>query len=197
MVICFIAYYEKSVVASSPDTLTSWGSYHEAATLIEVKLKTATSRVKGWFCNSIFVDNDAAMAAGREIYGFPKKIAEMKLFDEDGKKVGIVRRNGIELMKITVEPTRDVDKLPMGEVIKAINLKHFINPECNGIELSEFVATDLVFNTKSIKMGNASIEFKKSERDLIYLLKPMTTPMGAYTVTDGVLPPGKVIHKMV
>ncbi|NVM53741.1 MAG: acetoacetate decarboxylase family protein [Candidatus Helarchaeota archaeon] len=197
MVICFVAYYEKSVVGSSPDALTSWGSYHEAATLIEVKLKTETSRVRGWYCNSIFVDNDAAMAVGREIYGFPKKIAEIKLFDENGKKVGTVKRNGIVIMKIEVDPIKDLEELPSGEIIKAITLKHFINPECNAIELSEFIATDLVFNPKIIKMGNASIEFNKSERDLIYLLKPKTNPLGVYTNSDGILPPGKVIHKII
>lgn len=196
-VICFVAHYEKSCMASSPDTLTSWNSYNEAATFIEVKLKTKTTRVKGWYCNSMFVDMDAAMAAGREIYGFPKKIAEIKLLDENGNKVGIVKRNGIEIMRIKVELTKDIDELPSGQAMKVITLKHLINPECNGIELSEFVLTELVFDPKTIKMGSASIVFNKSERDLIYLLKPKMNPVGVYTISDGILPPGKVIHKIV
>ncbi len=197
MIICFIASYEKSVLSSSPDALTSWGSYNEAATLIEVKLKTDETRVKGWYCNSIFVDNDAAMAAGREIYGFPKKIAEISLLDDETRKIGIVKRHNIEIMKLEVEPQKTIDELPSGTVIKAITLKHFINPECNAIELSEFVATDLEFNPKIIEMGTASVEFKKSQRDLLYLLKPKTKPVGVFTISDGILPPGKVIHKII
>jgi acetoacetate decarboxylase len=196
-VICFVASYEKSVLGSSPNTLTSWGSYNEAATLIEVKLKTKASRIKGWYCNSIFVDDDAAMAAGREIYGFPKKIAEINLFDKDQKKIGIVKRKGIELMRVEFEPQKTIDELPSGAILKAITLKHLVNPECNAIELSEFIATDLIFDTKTIKMGTASINFNKSEQDLVYLLEPKFKPIGVYTIADGILPPGKVIHKVI
>lgn len=197
MVICFVAHYEKSYVASSPDALTSWSSYNEAATFIEAKIKTETSREKGLFCTSMFVTTDVAMAAGREIYGFPKKIAQIKLFDENGKKVGTVERNGIEIMRIAVELSKDVDELPGGQAMKVITFKQIINPECNGVELSEFVSTELVFDPKIIKMGNAAIMFNKSKRDLLYLLEPKMNPVGFYTISDGILPPGKVIHKII
>ena len=188
MVICYIAYFKDSFV----------GNYHEAATFIEARLKTKTTKDMGWFCNSMFVDNDAAMAAGREIYGFPKKIAEFKLFTEKRKQIGIVKRNGIEIMKIEIELTNDLNELPGGQIYRAITLKHITNPENNGIELSEFVATDLKVIPKIIKNGNCSIVFKESERDLIYLLKPKTNPLGVYVISNEMyLPPGKIIHKMV
>ncbi len=188
MVICYVAYFKDSFV----------GNYHEAATFIEARLKTKTTKDMGWYCNSMFVDNDAAMAAGREIYGFPKKIAEFKLFTEKGKQIGIVKRNGIEIMKIVVELTNEVNEIPGGQVIRALTLKHITNPENNGIELSEFVATDLKVIPKTIKNGSTSVEFKESKRDLIYLLKPKTDPLGFYIISNEMyLPPGKIIHKMV
>ncbi len=197
MIICFIAHYKNSYLKSSPSTTTSWSTYNEAATLIEVKLKTEKSRVKGFYCNSIYVTTDVAMAAGREIYGFPKKIADINLFEKNGKKIGTVKRNGIEIMKIEVEPMKDLDALPSGSILKAITFKHIINPECNDIELSEIIETDLTFDPKLIKLGNASINFKESKSDLIYKLRPKNNIMGIYTISDGVLPPGKVIHKFI
>ncbi|NHI94882.1 MAG: hypothetical protein EAX96_20505 [Candidatus Lokiarchaeota archaeon] len=197
MIICFIAHYKNSFLKSSPGTTTSWSSYNEAATLIEVKLKTGKTKVKGFYCNSIYVTTDVAMAAGREIYGFPKKIADINLFEENGKKIGTVKRNGIEILKIEVEPMKDLDELPSGSILKAITFKHIINSDCNKIELSELIETDLTFDPKIIKIGNASIKFKESKWDLIYQMKPKDNVMGIYTISDGVLPPGTIIYKYI
>ena len=195
MIICFIAHYKNSYLESSPGTTTSWSSYNEAATLIEVKLKTEKKRVKGFYCNSIYVTTDVAMSAGREIYGFPKKIANINLFEKNGIKIGTVERNGIEILKIKVEPKKDLDELPSGSILKAITFKHIINPDCNDIELSELIETDLTFDPKLIKLGDASIKFEESKWDLIHHLKPENNVMGIYTISDGVLPPGTIIHK--
>ena len=100
--------------------------------------------------------------------------------------------------KIKVELTQDANEIPGGQVIRAITLKHITNPENNGVEISEFVATDLKVQPKTIKTGNTSIEFKESKRDLIYLLKPKMNPLGAFITSNSTfLPPGKIIHKLV
>jgi acetoacetate decarboxylase len=66
------------VFAEYPDTTI--GPYREVVVL------TAASwhGVDGVFCPLIYVDSDAALCAGREAWGFPKKLADIELFEEGG-----------------------------------------------------------------------------------------------------------------
>lgn len=71
-------------------TSSDLGPYREAFVL--------TAAMHGgalvWFCPLIFVTSDAALAAGREIWGFPKKLAQIA-FDVDGESVSAcIERNG-------------------------------------------------------------------------------------------------------
>lgn len=187
LVLSFVAWYPDSSV----------GAYHEAATFITVKLKTEDISTGGMYCNSMFVDSDRALGAGREIWGYPKKFAQMKLTQEGDTRVGILERNGITIMKIKLEAKNVMEELPVDQVNRVITLKQLMNPEGTGIELSEFVGTDMEVNPAKTMGGKASIEFNESETDPLHLLKPKSPPGGFFIVGDMVLPPGKVIHKLI
>src|SRR6187200_3494745 len=61
-----------------PDS-TGFGDYTESGQVIPVKYKGE----EGIFTISMFLDCYAPIAGGREIWGFPKKIAKPKLFVEE------------------------------------------------------------------------------------------------------------------
>ncbi|MHA1904202.1 MAG: acetoacetate decarboxylase family protein [Candidatus Thorarchaeota archaeon] len=71
--------------------------YNEAALFVSAEYKGMT----GSYCLSMPVTNDIAMIGGREIYGYPKKIAENIHVKRRGNDVtGICTRRGIDIIKI-------------------------------------------------------------------------------------------------
>ena len=51
-------------------------------------------------CAWMVVDDDTALILGREVLGFPKKMAEIRLEEREGRAVGTVSRRGVELMRL-------------------------------------------------------------------------------------------------
>src|SRR3990167_7482718 len=57
-----------------PDS-TGFGNYTESGQVIPVRYKGKT----GGYVHSMYLDDEAPIAAGREIWGFPKKLAKPRL----------------------------------------------------------------------------------------------------------------------
>ena len=59
---------------------TGFGDYTESGQVIPVTFRDATGTVQhGGFVLSMFLDDDPPIAGGRELWGFPKKLANPKL----------------------------------------------------------------------------------------------------------------------
>jgi len=81
---------------------TNHGPYNEAALFISAQYKGEV----GNYCLSMPVTNDMALIGGREVYGFPKKIAETIHVKREGNKVtGVCIRKGIPIITIKVNLT--------------------------------------------------------------------------------------------
>ena len=62
-----------------PDS-TGFGNYTESGQVIPVTYKGKAGKVEaGGFVHSMYLDDDAPIAGGREIWGFPKKLAQPSL----------------------------------------------------------------------------------------------------------------------
>ena len=88
------------------------GAYNEAALLVYVR----TPLGKGVYCPWMIVDDDTALIYGRELLGYPKKMAEIP-FADDGKKIsaGLTRR-GVELIFVEAERlNKEVNSAPVLE----------------------------------------------------------------------------------
>lgn len=71
--------------------------YKESALLIRASYKG----VEGYYCLSMPVTDDMAMAGGREGWGYPKKMANIS-FTKDGDTVtGYTERHGVKLMRVS------------------------------------------------------------------------------------------------
>jgi acetoacetate decarboxylase len=66
-----------------PDT-TGLGSYHESGQAVAVEYEGE----HGEYIHAMYVDNHPAIASGREISAFPKKLGEPKLFVDSDTLVG-------------------------------------------------------------------------------------------------------------
>lgn len=76
---------------------TTFGSvYREAAVLVHVRLLG----VPMVFCPWMVVDDDRALILGRELLGYPKKMADIR-FEESGDRfTGSVTRHGAEVLRL-------------------------------------------------------------------------------------------------
>jgi acetoacetate decarboxylase len=185
MIMAFVAWYPETTI----------GPYHEAATLIQASLKTADGKkVEGFYCNSMFVDSDIALAAGREIWGYPKKFAEMSVENTGDKVIGLLRRNNIDVMKITIEPQNTISQVPD---INTITLKQIFKPDGSGLELQELIETPQKITAVNTNAGAATIEFQESETDPLHLLAPKAVVQGLYGIVNLVLPYGHVIWNSI
>lgn len=84
-------------IADYPET--SFGSvYREAAIILHVTLFGIPLR----FCPWMVVDDDSALILGRELLGYPKKMADIKFREyKDGRFLGTVSRKGTEVFRIS------------------------------------------------------------------------------------------------
>lgn len=82
-------------IADYPET--TFGSvYREAAVLLHVRFLG----VPMVFCPWMVVDDDRALILGRELLGYPKKLAEIGFAESGGRFAGTVTRRGTEVMRI-------------------------------------------------------------------------------------------------
>lgn len=75
------------------------GTYNEAALLVHV----CTPLGKGVYCPWMIVNDDTAMIYGRELLGYPKKMAEIPFADDGNKIKTSLTRRGVEVLSIEAE----------------------------------------------------------------------------------------------
>jgi acetoacetate decarboxylase len=89
-------------VADYPET--GFGSvYREAGVLLHAR----DAQGEALHCSWMVVDEDAALILGRELLGFPKKMAEIHLEESGVSVLGSVTRKGTELLRIEAELQED------------------------------------------------------------------------------------------
>lgn len=97
-------YKATMFIARYPRTAFT-GAYNEAALLVHVR----TPLGRGVYCPWMIVDDDTAMIYGRELLGYPKKMADIP-FDDDGKKITTsLTRRGIQVLSVAAERVKKED----------------------------------------------------------------------------------------
>lgn len=77
-------------------TLTTPAGYYESAITMAVRYKDLLStHIIYMYC-----DNATAILAGRDVFGMPKKDADVMLYEDGGHKWGYTKRDGVSLFEI-------------------------------------------------------------------------------------------------
>lgn len=92
-----------AVFADYPDTTV--GPYREAIVLVGCSYRGTV----GLYCPFIYVDSDAAMAAGREVWGFPKKFADIEVETTGSTVRARLSRGGSDLMVLEGDAAEATD----------------------------------------------------------------------------------------
>jgi len=185
---------------------TTFGPYHEAFLMVRV----VVDGVRYWYQPVIFTNNEVPLGAGREIWGFAKKLAVMR-WDWGGAAAGgtqgeqllftVERPAGQRIMTLTMVPERFVDPSDR-EALPVLSFRHLPPSEAGrppaaselvrlDIEGALYVGAD---GRPEFWTGRGSVNMPaETDIDPWYLLRP-TRVLGAYwTTSDFSLPLGRVV----
>jgi len=201
LAMAFVAKYPK----------TNFGSvYNEAALFLLVEYKGEL----GGYCLTMPVTEDMALIGGREIFGFPKKIAdEISLKRTKNGVKGRCIRRGIELMNLSMPFDEEVEANKVAEMLGTLtsqepgeewkatsyNFKFFQSPQITGFDYKpRLVKQVTTFKPSSkIKLSyNFDLKLGSSDRDPLAEIPVKESIMGLYGIFNNTMHPGEVIAEV-
>ncbi|MFM8295276.1 MAG: acetoacetate decarboxylase family protein [Microcystaceae cyanobacterium] len=169
------------------------GGFKEMAIYLQVKYQNYEAEYEPF----LYVNNPLPLTAGREIWGYQKKMADINLSMEQEAVIGKVTRLEHQILKTLVVPEYEaqMSEIPWSRD-GVFSLKYIPHAEADGEPLRELVLTPGKFTVQEGKFfgGRASVIHERSEIDPTYRLEPKRILGGFFGQGDLFLPFGKVVH---
>lgn len=175
-----------------PDS-TGFGDYTESGQVIPVSF----NGVAGGYVHSMYLNDEAPIAGGRELWGFPKKLASPKLVTESDTLVGTLDYGSVRVATATMGyKHRALDPAAVLKGLLAPNYLLKIIPHVDGTpricELVEYLLEDVV--VKGAWTGPAALELAHHALAPVAQLPVLEVISCTHLVTDMTLGMGRVIH---
>ena len=181
-------------------------TYRESALFLRAEFEGE----EGGYCLSMPVTSDIAMAGGREIFGFPKKIANIELNREGDTFEGWTERRGIRFMEIRAKMTGKLNvEDAAGMVMNAganpdgstegvsYNFKHFPAPEGMGFDYNpRLVKQVTTMRPKEVQIGEAEVLLQPSDYDPWAEVEIVRVLGAVRTVGDNSMKSGAVVAEV-
>ena len=175
-----------------------FGAYGESA--VQIPVRHDTSNTIGAFSPLLVVEGDGPVAAGREIYGQPKKAGRVTLEARGDLLVGTVVRNGISIITATM-PYKQLAGAPKDLEKHAsfrtnINLKVIPSVDGSGAAVRELTARtfgDLVIH--EVWRGPGTLELRPNAQVPVHLLPVREVVEAFHWRADFSLVDGEVIER--
>lgn len=174
-----------------PDS-SGFGSYTEAGQVIPVRYK----KEEGFFIVSMYLDCEAPIACGREIWGFPKKLANPKLFVENDTLIGLLDYGSIRVAIGTMGyKHHELDPHDIWLEMKKPTFLLKNIPDVNGTpaicQLTRTYLKDIV--VKGAWTGPAGLELHAHALATVAALPIRQVISATHFITDLTLPYGEII----
>jgi acetoacetate decarboxylase len=175
-----------------PDS-TGFGDYTETGQVIPVRFKGE----HGVYVHSMFLDDDAPIAGGREIWGFPKKLASPKLVHEGEVIVGTLHYGSVLCATATVGyKHKALDHAGVARSLAAPNFLVKIIPHVDATpricELVRYRLEDI--EVKGAWTGPADLQLFRHVVADVARLPVLEIVSAVHIVADLTLGPGDVVH---
>jgi acetoacetate decarboxylase len=165
---------------------------------------------EGGYCLAMPVTNDMALIYGREIFGFPKKIADIHYRKKGDTVAGWTKRRGKRFMKISANLNGKFNDPAMQDIITAnpmnqdgsstitsYNFKYFPAPEGCAFDYNpRLVKQETEFKPKEMLFGEAQIIFNPSDYDPWAEIEVVKMLGAVYTKGDNSMLIGKVVAEV-
>jgi acetoacetate decarboxylase len=175
-----------------------FGRYGESA--IQLPVRHTASGTTGAHSPLLFVESDGAVAAGREIYGQPKKGGTIELGPDGDLLVGRVRRNGIDVVTATMpykqQPGTPADLEALGFGTN-INLKTIPDVE-GGDAIRQLTAREFSDVTiHEVWQGPGTVELRPNAQAPVHLLPVLEVEAAFHWRVDFTLVYGRVLEDLL
>ena len=175
-----------------PDS-TGFGDYTESGQVIPVSFKGR----KGGYTHCMFLNDHPPIAGGRELWGFPKKLAAPTLHREIDTLVGTLDYGPVRVVIGTMGyKHRAADVAAVKAALSAPNYLLKIIPHVDGTaricELVEYFLEDV--NVKGAWTGPAALELHAHALAPVAELPVLEVLSGLHILSDLTLGLGKVVH---
>ena len=175
-----------------PDS-TGFGDYTESGQVIPVSL----NGVEGGYSHSMYLNDDAPIAGGREIWGFPKKLASPTLAADKDVLVGTLDYGSIRVATATMGfKHRTLDTGPVLQSMLAPNYLLKIIPHVDGTpricELVQYELQDVT--VKGAWSAPAALELFQHALAPVAGLPVLEVISGVHIIADLTLGLGRVVH---
>lgn len=174
---------------------TGFSSYIEAAQSVPVTIDGKP----GMFTVNMYLDQEAPITKGREIWGFPKKFGNPGLRIDRDLVIGTLDYSGINVATATL--TYRTEKLNSEEVKKKLSSNYIYNlkavPSVTGkshdvLQITRFQLADIT--VKSAWKGEAALDFRPCIQAPMYKLPVKRVIEGYHYLTDMTLAYGEVVY---
>lgn len=174
----------------------AFGAYNESA--VQLPAIYPPTGETGVYSPYLFLDHDGAIAAGREVYGQPKKYGKPSIEVQQDLVVGRVVRNGIDVVTVTMpykqhRSTRE-ELLARVDFVTNINLK--VIPGVDGSSaIRQLTARDLGdVDLHECWSGPATVEIRPNAQAPLHTLPVREMLDGFLWHCDFQLTHGRVLH---
>ena len=179
-------------IAEYPETNLGPG-YREAALFLRCKCEGEN----GSYCLSMpIMSEESRLYNGRDIFGFPKKMAKIHLERNGPEVAGWVERHGIRFVELKAKLSGSLPQMPdsgpnfLFKAMPRIDLQ----PGFDGPVLLCRHQTEV--KMKSLEIGAGQVAFQESESDPWSEIEIVKVIMAFYLVSDNTMLPGRVVKEV-
>lgn len=167
-------------------------SYYEAA----IRIPVSFADQKGYYMAVLYLDKAMPIVAGREIYGYPKVDAEIKIEREKGKMRATVVKAGVTIIDATMSLGEPIQPIPILPNIPMFAIKSIPSVKKDALpDVKQLVSITLENpKTTELRLGQATLKFVTSATDPLSSIPINSILRAAYVETDFVLGYGEVLH---
>ena len=154
---------------------------------------------RGGFSPFLFLNSDGGLAQGREVHGQPKKWANPRVEFRSDLIVGILERNGIDVVTGTMaykQRRGDLADLKREIYDFSTNLNYKVIQQIDGSPaLRQITSRSLAdVHVHECWTGPCSIELRPNMQAPLHLLPVLDAGMGWFWRADFTLVPGRVLY---
>jgi acetoacetate decarboxylase len=175
-----------------PDS-TGFGNYTESGQVIPVEFNGE----KGGYTLAMYLDDHPPIAGGRELWGFPKKLAQPKLETHIDTLLGTLNYGPVRVATGTMGyKHKELDKAQQAKRLAGANFLLKIIPHVDGTarvcELVRYYLTEI--EMKGAWTGPASLELEPHALAPVASLPVLEIVEARHLLTDVTLPLGEVVY---
>jgi acetoacetate decarboxylase len=168
------------------------GPFMESGVLIQCVFDNPETKEEevGVYFSHNYADTDIAQSSGREIWGYPRKRAEISMnWDGDTLEATTIR-DGVTLLKAVCTLDDEGEWIDSGP---NINFKLIPSVTGQGFDTAVVTAAYLTYDVKKGRSGEVEVEFQNGPNDDFSMIEIETPMIGLYFDCDILVPSGKPI----